>query len=126
MAGKTCRVRLGIVLVVLGGLLGVTALSHSLSPAGDSSFQPKIAAFFKENDKLQVAVFLENKSEQVLKGNLQVNLVGEAGAQITSHVRQIRQEEPLGRLLFEIPATKAEADKWTLQVTFQGKRHDVK
>ena len=70
MTGNLQRVRLGIVAVLLVGLVGLGALTQSFSRADDPPFQPKVVALFKGEDKVQIAVFLENKSPKLLKGSL--------------------------------------------------------
>src|SRR5262245_61731550 len=111
MAGYTSRV---LVVVTLGiVMLGLTALTHSLGQVGSSGFEPKVAAFFKENDKLQVAVFLKDGH----KGSLQVALTSKGAARIATQPRDVNQAEGVGRYLFEIPAARSDAVNTSLQIT---------
>src|SRR5262249_7993425 len=105
MAGSTSLVGAGIALGL--GLFGVAALPHSSGQAGDTGLEPGVAAFFKDNDKLQVAVFLKDGH----KGRLQVALTSEGRARKATQPREVNQAEGVGRYLFEIPISKAEAGK---------------
>ena len=84
----------------------------------------KVAAFFAEKDKLQVAVFPNPPRSVTPGGTIQVHLVDGAGSKISSHERQTASS---GRQLFEFdfPAIKTKESKATLQVVWQGKQHDV-
>ncbi len=125
MAGNNARVNLGFLAVLFVGLLGLAALSQSFGQADASASHPKVAAFFTEKDKLQVAVFVDNQGPKPAKGSMQVHLVNGAGAKVSSHEREVASA---GQQLFDFdfPAIKARDDKATLQVVFQGKSFEVK
>ncbi|HWY87286.1 MAG TPA: MG2 domain-containing protein, partial [Gemmataceae bacterium] len=40
--------------------------------------------------------------------------------------REVRQQEPIGRYVFEIPADREDVGKWAVRVMFRDKRHEVK
>ncbi len=103
MAGNTARLNLGILAALFVGLLGLAALSESFGQVDASATQPKVAAFFTEKDKLQVAVFVDDRGPKPAEGSLLVQVVDGAGAKIFSNnVRSVTQHWSVGSFLFSI------------------------
>ncbi len=124
LQSSTLRWRLGAIAVLLGGLLGATALWQAISEAGAPPFAPRVLASFKDK-QLQLSIGLP-VSEKPVSGKVSVELLDAAGKSLGSRESKLTKFDSTIEVVFGFAdVNKADADNLRLRVKFKGKQTEM-
>lgn len=112
---------LGLLLAAVGGLAW---LGHSSSQAEALSQAPHVAAVFKDQKNLQIAVALVSEQKR-LTGVLQVELLDQAGQILDTGKVAIRQEEPVASYGLNLAHAKAKEMAQALRLRLGNQQFDL-
>src|SRR5262245_60732497 len=108
-------------LAILAGVLAVLFATLPSTEAGGPPFSPQTVAYFPADDKLVVAVTLENAGGEEVVGRLRVELLAPNDKVVAGDEKAVRQKEATSVYRFELGAPRSKADSLTVRCRLNGR-----